>query len=434
MESSEARRMQEAGAEVIPEGWQNRRIGECCELVKKQFMPSKDNTRLYIGLEHIQQNSLKLSSVGSSELVESNKYEFKSGQILFGKLRPYFRKVYLPKFNGVCSTDIWVINVKEPNYDVFFFYFFADKRIIDEANNSSEGTRMPRARWDYLEQLKFPIPQFLEQKAIAKILAEFDSKIKLNEEMNQTLEAMGQTIFKRWFVDFEFPNEEGKPYKSSDGEMVCDSNLNKNIPRTWSIGSFGDVAKIQPGYAFQSKDFVDNGYKIIKIADIQDSVVDTQSGDYVSEDLFSKMDDRFHVVSGDVVIAMTGAKLGKVGIVPNVHSQMLLNQRVGKVVSHDKFFSYLFLTQYETQDLMRGYSSGSSAQGNISNSDIEQIGITLPENRILNAFTKKTYPLYEKLVRNLGENIVLKTIRDLLLPKLMSGKIRVPVPQEAVET
>ncbi len=244
---------------MIPEEWEVKSIGECCFLINKSFQPSEANIRPYIGLEHIEQHNLRLTSIGSSKDIESNKFEFKAGQILFGKLRPYFRKVIRPKFDGVCSTDIWVIDTKEENDNAFFFYFLADQRIIDEANNSSEGTRMPRARWDYLEHLKFPIPPVPEQHAIAKILSDLDAKIELNQQMNKTLEEIGRAIFKEWFINFNFPNEEGKPYKSSGGEMVYNEELGKEIPKGWRVEGLLNFFNVIYGKNIATKDIMLNG-------------------------------------------------------------------------------------------------------------------------------------------------------------------------------
>ena len=89
--------------------WEVKKIKDTCKLIKKQYKPNEEENKKYIGLEHIEQGSLKLLGVGNSSNAISNKFIFEKGQILFGKLRPYFRKVVLSKFNGVCSTDIWVV-------------------------------------------------------------------------------------------------------------------------------------------------------------------------------------------------------------------------------------------------------------------------------------------------------------------------------------
>jgi type I restriction enzyme S subunit len=243
--------------------------------------------------------------------------------------------------------------------------------------------------------------------------------------MNRTLEAIGQAIFRNWFVDFEFPNEKGRPYKSSGGEMV-DSTLGK-IPTGWTIGKLGDLGKIQPGFAFKSKDFVDNGIKIIKIRNIENGIVNLGSADCVDYAVFEIVDNKYVLTSGDVIIAMTGAELGKVGIIPKTNETMLLNQRVGKVTSNNKFLMYFYLVGRDAQQYVKAISSASSAQGNISNCDIENIIVVMPDNKSIDQFAELTTCLFNRLIENLGENNTLSIVRDSLLPRLMSGRIRIPV-------
>lgn len=156
MESEEMFKQTEIG--MIPDDWEEKPIGDVCKLVKEQYIPNENDVRPYIGLEHIEQGTLHLTGVGKSSDVKSNKFIFKKGQILFGKLRPYFRKVIHSSFNGVCSTDIWVIESKNGYDNGYLFYFFTNPEIIAEASRSSEGTKMPRAVWNYLSMLKKHFP------------------------------------------------------------------------------------------------------------------------------------------------------------------------------------------------------------------------------------------------------------------------------------
>ncbi|MFO0793049.1 MAG: restriction endonuclease subunit S [Candidatus Brocadiaceae bacterium] len=189
------------------EGWKKYKLGDVARLLKKQYSPNKKDGLAYIGLEHIEQQTLRLNGIGKSSKVTSQKFRFSSGDILFGKLRPYFRKVYRPKFDGVCSTDIWVVRAKEGFEQSFLFYFMANQDFINESNSGSSGTRMPRADWDHLSKTEWNIPESIEtQRRIASILSALDDKIELNRQTNQTLEAIAQAIFKEWFVDFRFPH------------------------------------------------------------------------------------------------------------------------------------------------------------------------------------------------------------------------------------
>ena len=135
-------------------------------------------------------------------------------------------------FNQTC----YGLEVKSQIDNVYVFYCL--KNLFSEINALSYGTVFQTITIRTFDELLINVPPLDEQKAIAKILSDLDSKIELNKKMNRTLEAIAQAIFKHWFIDFEFPNEEGKPYKSSGGEMV-DSELGR-IPKGWEIGYLGD--------------------------------------------------------------------------------------------------------------------------------------------------------------------------------------------------
>lgn len=406
----------------IPEGWKLRTLGDCCKLVKKQFKPSKGDKRKYIGLEHIEQQSLRLVGIGSSENVESNKFEFKQGQILFGKLRPYFRKVYRPKFDGVCSTDIWVIDTQETNDPAFFFYFFADERIITEANNSSEGTRMPRARWDYLEKLEFPIPSPSEQQSIAKILSDLDSKIELNQQMNKTLEEMGRAIFKRWFVDFEFPNEEGKPYKSSGGDMVYNEKLGKEIPKGWEVGNLRNFVELNP--ESWSKNTAPQEVNYVDLSNTKwGKIEETQR--YSWREAPSRAQRVLR--PGDTIIGTVRPGNGSFALV----SEAGLTGSTGFAVlrPHKEIYEeYTYLVATSSDNILRlSHLADGAAYPAVRPEVVLETQAVKPEDSLLERFSHAAKPIMAKIANNDSQSRNLAALRDALLPKLMSGKIRVPV-------
>ncbi|MBI3794843.1 MAG: GIY-YIG nuclease family protein, partial [Nitrospinae bacterium] len=190
--------------QTIPKGWTITTLGEVAEIIKDQWNPG-DAEQKYIGLEHISQGDLRINGYGFSSKLESNKFCFKNGDVLFGKLRPYFRKVWMATFSGICSTDIWVIRSKKGYDQSYLFYFMANPIVIDKSSGASTGTKMPRADWGFLGNTEWGFPNISEQKAIAAVLAALDDKIELLRKQNKTLENIAQTLFKRWFVDFEFP-------------------------------------------------------------------------------------------------------------------------------------------------------------------------------------------------------------------------------------
>jgi type I restriction enzyme S subunit len=141
--------------------------------------------------------------------------------------------------------------------------------------------------------------------------------------------------------------------------------------------------------------------------------------------MFKKVDKKFYLYSGDILIAMTGANIGKIGLVPKTNLNMLLNQRVGKVVSEYIYLLFFILNSSEIQGAILGNSSSGSAQGNISNSDIENFIYLVPNIYILGNINIILEKYYKRIIFNLGEIENITKIRDSLLPKLMSGEIRV---------
>jgi type I restriction enzyme S subunit len=138
--------------------WKEYKFEEVTEPIKETFNPNESSDFVYIGLEHIEQETLRLNSVGVSSDLTSNKFRFQPNDILFGKLRPYFRKVVQPKFEGICSTDIWVFRAKKNFNQDFLFYFLANWDFVNIANSGEGGTRMPRADWNFLKTTEWNFP------------------------------------------------------------------------------------------------------------------------------------------------------------------------------------------------------------------------------------------------------------------------------------
>src|SRR5699024_8167978 len=198
-----------------------------------------------------------------------------------------------------------------------------------------------RAQKESILEYEFCLPSLKIQTAIAKLLKNLDDKIETNKKIIANLEELSQTLFKRWFVDFEFPDENGNPYKSSGGELI-DSELG-DIPELWSIIKIKDLFKIHSGYAFKSKWWNDNGYNVIKIKDINNKSIDVNGLDKVKED-YVKNASKFKVYGGEILIALTGATAGKMGVVPKLKQTAFVNQRVGLITSNvDNVYIYHLL-------------------------------------------------------------------------------------------
>ncbi|MBT9132345.1 MAG: hypothetical protein DDT33_00859 [Firmicutes bacterium] len=185
------------------DGWTTMCFDHCADLIRDIIQPNNAYGLPYIGLEHIAEGQLTLTGHGYADQVTSVKSRFRKGDILFGKLRPYFRKVVIAPFDGICSTDTWVVRQKQGIDQRYLFYWMASREFIEESTRASEGTRMPRAQWEFVGRLEKPVPPLREQRAIAHILGALDDKIELNRRISETLEQMARALFKSWFVDFD---------------------------------------------------------------------------------------------------------------------------------------------------------------------------------------------------------------------------------------
>ena len=317
---------------------------------------------------------------------------------------------------GLCS-----INGKNKSLNRYIFYLlnYYKSKIV----NIQTGTVFGAISKDNILNFKVSIPQSeKEQKYIASILSSFDDKIELNNKTNKILEEMAQTIFKEWFINFNFPNEDDKPYKKSGGEMI-DSELGE-IPKGWKIGTIGDYAKLKSGFAFKNSWWQNDGIPVIKIQNISSGNLNLEQCSFVSEDKYN-IAENFRVNGGDLLITLTGS-LGKFTIVPKLDKDALVNQRVGKFFLDEepvKKLPFLYGILNELKDLIVSLANG-NVQQNISPTDVENVKIIFPNDKILNKYNNLMQDIFYKIIFNQRENKKLSNIRDSLLPKLMTPKGR----------
>lgn len=290
-------------------------------------------------------------------------------------------------------------------------------------NLSAVGATRNAITKSMIEELDVIIPTLNIQNRISFILSTLDEKIENNLSTNKTLEEIARTIFKEWFVNFNYPNADGGRKHSEFG----------GIPSDWNVLGIGEVSYVQNGYAFKSNDFKEEGeVGIIKIKNINGNVVDIEKTDFVDTNVVERLDKKFKIERGSLLIAMTGAEVGKIGLVPLTEKNLWLNQRVGmfkEKIAYGNLFMYLLLSTDTYQTAIQNSALG-SAQPNISASAIESIRAIIPPSELIEAFGKIVNPMFEKILDNLAENETLKITRDSLLPKLMSGEIDVNISNE----
>lgn len=380
--------------------WKTYKLGDIAELRKEQIIPN-GKEQPYIGLEHIEQQSLRLNGVGSSNSVISNKFKFYSGDILYGKLRPYFRKVYKPKFEGVCSTDIYVIRNKKLVDKDYLFYLVATEEFTNIANSGSSGTRMPRADWKQLEKSEWQLPDITTQRQIAQILSSLDEKIELNLQMNQTLEAMAQAIFKEWFVNFNFPG--------FDGELV------DGLPKGWRIGNLGDEFNLIMGQSPPGTSYNEIGEGMVFYQGRTDF-----GFRFPTNRLYTTEPKRI-AKPLDTLVSVRAP----VGDINMANEMCCVGRGLSSVRHKSDAYSFTYYMMKYLEPVFNGFEGEGTVFGSINKTNFESIEIIVPSDEIVSEFEIVANPIDDKILENTKQIQTLTQTRDTLLPKLMSGELEI---------
>jgi len=380
--------------------WKECKLGHVAYLVKDTYKPKIGDHLPYIGLEHIREQDLRLLSVGDSDSVTSQKFRFKYNDVLFGKLRPYFRKVVKPSFSGVCSTDIWVVRASEGNDQNFIFYFFANQEFVDTANSGDSGTRMPRADWQFVKDTIWQLPPLPEQRAIAGVLSSLDDKIDLLHRQNKTLEGMAEVVFRHFFVN----------------DRKAD----------WKECAVNELA-IHEKQSIHPKRSPDTTFYHYSIAAFDQSHMPIpESGALILSNKYK--------VNGNAILfcKLNPDKDKRIWLVPdgiNVNSVCSTEFQIMRPIA-DKylFFLYGFISSPVSYDeIAAGVGGTSGSHQRIDPDVIFKFPVFRPDDTTLNDYNDMVSPFFFKLHHNLKSIQTLSRLRDTLLPRLMSGEVRVRI-------
>ena len=309
------------------------------------------------------------------------------------------------------NTTLFIKNFNGNN--VIYIYYLLKSLNLNEYKS---GSGVPTINRNHLHPLKVTATKNKEtQQKIAKILSDIDNKIEVLHQINDNLAELAKTIYDYWFVQFDFPDENGKPYKSSGGKMVYNEVLKREIPEGWEVDNIFNMASIQYGFPFSTDFFNENkiGVPVIRIRDIKDN----QISNFSTEE---KIDSKYIIKKGEILIGMDG----------NFHinywanDNCYLNQRVVKIQGIELSNIYL-KEQIEPYIKTREKSISRTTVGHLSDKDLRSINIIIPNNLIMikiNSFYNNTL---NKFIENLQQIQHLQSLRDWLLPMLMNGQISV---------
>ncbi len=310
----------------------------------------------------------------------------------------------------------------EKSSELFVYYFF--EYIKKEIQKSASGSIQDNINIDYLSKMRIKVPEKDYQDKIVEVLSSIDKKILLNNQINQELEAMAKTLYDYWFVQFDFPDQNGKPYKSSGGKMVYNPELKREIPEGWGVVTLGDFeSKIITGKTPSRANSDNFGGEIpfITIGDIRGNTFIYSTSESLT-DLGASVQQNKYLPEGSLCVSCI-ATVGEIGFTTEWSHT---NQQINSIVFEDetnRYYLYFALKNYFENANASAKTGNTFA--NMNKEDFSGIRIILPNKEIKNNFHEISEPYFAQIKCLQGQNQELTQLRDWLLPMLMNGQVKV---------
>ncbi|CAD0161979.1 Type I restriction-modification system, specificity subunit S [Streptococcus thermophilus] len=317
------------------------------------------------------------------------------------------------------NTSLFVKEFK--GNDIEYIYYLL--QYLDLGNQKS-GSGVPTMNRNHLHPIKIRAyrDKTYQQRTI-KILSLIDKKIQINNQINQELEAMAKTLYDYWFVQFDFPDQNGKPYKSSGGKMVYHPELKREIPEGWGVAKVEDIAQTGSGGTPKSTNvsYYSNGeIPWINSGELEQTVI-TSTSNFITEEGLNNSSAKLFP-SGTILVAMYGATAGKVSFLTFEAST---NQAICAIMLNDIRMRYYLKNVIEDLYQYLVKLSTGSARDNLSQDMIKNIKVVIPSNDILDRYYDFSNNIIKEITKKQQENEQLTQLRDWLLPMLMNGQVKV---------
>ncbi len=322
----------------------------------------------------------------------------------------------------MCIPDSVVGFNADPNESSELFMHYVFTYIRSAIQNSASGSIQDNINLGYLSGLKFKIPKKTYQDKIASLLSNIDQKIELNDKLNTELEAMAKLIYDYWFVQFDFPDENGKPYKSSGGKMVYNEDLKREIPYGWGAGKLRDFeSKIITGKTppTADKENFEGDIPFICIDDVRGNMYVTKTHITLSKVGAASQESKF-IPKGAICVTCIASP----GLVALASSESQTNQQLNSVVCKsdgNRYFLYFYLRDYF--NFAKAKTGNTFA--NMSKDDFSSILLPYPKKEIVDKFSETVKSGFDKVLLHSQESNHLMKLRDWLLPMLMNGQVKI---------
>ncbi len=331
-------------------------------------------------------------------------------------------KISIDDLPLLLAQRVACLRAKNGNYQKFLFYLINNKRFEEYILRVQTGSSIPHISKQQIENFNIPYFNYKKQQKIANILSSLDSKIELNNKINKELEAMAKTLYDYWFVQFDFPDKDGKPYKLSGGKMVYNQELKREIPDRWEVCRLEDIEdniitgktppKINPEY-------FNGDIPFITIGDIRGNMHITSTEETLSK-LGADYQSSKYINKGALCVSCI-ASPGLIGFATKLSQT---NQQINSIEckkEENSFYLYFALKDFFNASKAKTGNTFS----NMNKGDFADIKLIKPSEQILLSFSKKIKSSIEQIYINSEQNQELAKLRDWLLPMLMNGQVKV---------
>ena len=339
---------------------------------------------------------------------------YQRGDVLIANIRPYLKKVWFADIDGGASSDVLVFRAKEGHSPSFLYAVLLQDSFFDYVMQGAKGSKMPRG--DKEQILRYEMPTLsCSEESIGTFFLNLDQKIRLNEQINQNLEAMAKQLYDYWFVQFDFPNEEGKPYKSSGGKMVWNEKLKREIPQGWNNGMLIDIANITMGQSPDGSSYNEVGEGMLFYQGSTDFGMR-----FPSVRQYTTAPSRY-AKRGDILMSVR-APVGSINIANN---DCCIGRGLSAINSKLGSTTHLYYILNDLRIAFEQRNAAGTTFGSITKEDLYSLPIIIPSHEVIRAFDKICSPMFDRQMI-LGEEIEnLTKQRDELLPLLMNGQVSV---------
>ena len=375
-------------------------ISKICKYITSRIDSASLNVDNYISTENMMQN--RGGVISASKVPKENAIEFKPGDILVSNIRPYFKKIWFADRYGGCSSDVLCIRALEGTDSVYLYYLLSQDTFFDHVMSGAKGCKMPRGDKNQIMRWEVDLPDIKEQKRIGQMLKSIDDKILLNNQINHNLEEQAQALYKSWFVDFE-------PFR---GGNFVDSELGL-IPEGWRVGTLSEISSITMGQSPSGTSFNEVGDGIVFYQGR------TEFGSrFPSIRLYTTEPARF--AEKFSVLLSVRAPVGDINI---AKEKCCIGRGLASI--HGLFQSFVYYTVGSLKPVLNRFNGEGTVFGSINRKELEGLKIIVPPAIIQEDFNSIVSIYDRDIYDRCSENETLCQLRDKMLPKLMSGELKI---------